>query len=379
MSIHNLGKMFEPAAVAAIGGCTRSDSMIDVLVGNLRKGGFAGKIFPVTPHRDEFCGLPAYPALDVVREPMDLALIASPLQAVPAVLHKCSGSGIACAVIFADGEELADRDRADLISQIIAAAHRDSIRIIGPGSSGISYTAAKLSAIQAMSLPLPGRLAFISQSRTIFHAILDLSIKEQIGFSTFISIGGMQDVDFADLINLFGNDDRISSIALCLEKVTNFRKFMSAARAVSRVKPIIALKSGRVRLGERFEPGGRGATVDEDDIYGAAFKRAGIERVNTFAELFDCAELLSKQPRPSASRLVIITNGRGPAMMAADALTDHGAELTSLKPEVIRSLSGVLLLPGPKEILWTSVRTHPRKDTPEWWKSASLHQKSRPF
>jgi len=342
MSIHNLEKMFEPAAVAAIGGCSRSDGIIESLVGNLGKGGFAGRIFPVTTQRDEFCGLPAYPALDRIHESVDLALIASPLQAVPAALDRCFESGIACAVIFADGEELTAGVRAGLISQIKGAAYRGSIRIIGPGSSGISYTAARLSAIEAGNLPLPGGLAFVSQSRTIFHAILDLSIKEQIGFSSFISIGELLDVDFADLINFFGSDDRVSSIALCLEKVTNFRKFMSAARAVSRVKPIIALKSGRARRGERLEPGQKATAISEDDVYGAAFKRAGIERVNTFAELFDCAELLAKQPRPSASRLVIISNGRGPAMMAVDALADHGVELTPLKPEVVDSLSAFL-------------------------------------
>ncbi|MGO9313394.1 MAG: GNAT family N-acetyltransferase [Syntrophobacteraceae bacterium] len=342
MSIHNLKKMFEPAAIAAIGGCSRSDSTIDTLIGNLRKGGFAGKIFPVTAHQKEFWGIPAFPALDLVRDPVDLALIASPLQAVPAALDRCSESGATCAVIFADGEELSAGARVELIRQIKEAAHRGSVRIIGPGSSGISFSTTKLNAIQAASLPLPGRLAFISQSRTIFHAILDLSIKEQIGFSTFISIGGMQDVDFADLINFFGNDDHVGSIALCLEEVTSFRKFMSAARAVSRIKPIIALKYGRARPGEPFEPKRRIPTIGQDDIYGAAFKRAGIERVNTFAELFDCAELLAKQPRPSASRLVIITNGRGPAMMAADALADHGVGLTSLQPDVVNSLSCVM-------------------------------------
>jgi len=342
MSIHNLEKMFEPAAIAAIGGCSRSDSIISTLIGNLRKGGFAGKIFPVTTHRDEFFSLPAYLALARVREPVDLALIASPLQAVPAALRECSEAGIASAVIFADGDGLTAEGRADLGSQIKEAAYRGSVRIIGPGSSGISHTAARLSAIHAMNLPLPGRLAFISQSRAIYHAILDLSVKEQIGFSYFVSTGGMLDLDFADLINFLGNDDRVSSIAFYLDKLTNFRKFMSAARAVSRVKPIIALKSGRTGRGERFEPGGKAASIGEDDIYGAAFKRAGIERVNTFAELFDCAELLAKQPRFSASRLVIITNGRGPGMMAADALADHGVELSSLNSEVIRSLSAIL-------------------------------------
>ena len=341
MSIHNLEKMFKPAAVAVIGECSGSGTIASTLISNLRNGGFAGNIFPVAPPGDEFCSLPACPRLADIGEPVDLALIASPLHCVPAAIRGCSEAGIAGAVIFADGGGLTAEQRASLGNQIKEAAYRGSVRIIGPGSSGISYTGAKISAIHAMNLPLPGELAFISQSRAIYHAILDLSIKEQIGFSYFISTGGMLDVDFADLINFLGNDDRVSSIAFYLDKLTNFRKFMSAARAVSRIKPIVALKSGRAG-GDRFEASQRPPIIGEDDIYGAAFKCAGIERVKTFAELFDCAELLAKQPRHSASRLVIVTNGRGPGMMAADALADHGVEPPSLSSEVIRSLSAIL-------------------------------------
>ena len=342
MSIHNLEKMFKPAAIAVIGGCPRSGTIVNTLLSNLRNGGFAGKIFPVAVPCDEFCSLPVCPCLEDVGEPVDLALIASPLHCVPASIRACSEVGTAGAVIFADGGELTGEERASLGNQIKEAAYRGCVRIIGPGSSGISYTGAKICAIHAMNLPLPGKLAFISQSRAIYHAILDLSIKEQIGFSYFISTGGMLDVDFADLINFLGNDDRVSSIAFYLDKLTNFRKFMSAARAVSRIKPIVALKSGRAGGGGRFEASQKPAIIGEDDIYGAAFKRAGIERVNTFTELFDCAELLAKQPRYSASRLVIVTNGRGPGMMAADALADHGVELPPLSSEVIRSLSAIL-------------------------------------
>jgi len=342
MSILNLEKMFKPAAVAVIGGRPRSDIIVNTLISNLKNGGFAGNIFPVAPPRDDLCSLAACPRLADAGEPIDLALIASPLHSVPAAIRACSEVGIAGAVIFADGSGLTAVERASLDNQIKEAAYLGSIRIIGPGSSGISYTGAKICAIHAMNLPLPGKLAFISQSRAIYHAILDLSIKEQIGFSYFISTGGMLDVDFADLINFLGNDDRVSSIAFYLDRLTNFRKFMSAARAVSRVKPIIALKSGRAGGGDRFEASQKTAIIGEDDIYGAAFKRAGIERVNTFTELFDCAELLAKQPRYSASRLVIVTNGRGPGMMAADALADQGVELPSLNSEVIRSLSAIL-------------------------------------
>jgi|WetSurMetagenome_2_1015567.scaffolds.fasta_scaffold01005_7 acetyltransferase len=345
MSIHDLGKVFKPGAVAVVAGCAAGERIGNLLVGNLVKGGFAGKIFPVMPQREEFCGLPAYAALTRIGEPVDLALIASPLSAVPAVIRECSEADIAGAVIFADGHGLAAGDKAKAQSQIKEAANRGAVRLVGPGSSGIACTAARMTASTAENTPLPGRLAFISQSRTIYHAILDLSARDQMGFSYYISTGEMLDVDFADLINFLGDDSRVNSIALYLEKLTHFRKFMSAARAVSRVKPIIALRSGRADHGQLFESARKFPPVGEDDIYGAAFKRAGIERVNTFAELFDCADLLAKQPRFSASGLVIVANGRGPGMMAADTLTAHGGEPASLSLETMGRLNG-LLSPG---------------------------------
>jgi len=195
-----------------VGGCSHSDRISSILIRNLRGGGFAGKIFPVTPHHDEFSALPAFPSLAHVSGPVDLALIGSPLPSVRAVIRECSEVGIEGAVVFADGDGLAAEDRADLELQIKEAASRGSVRIIGPGSAGIACTAAKLAAINTMNLPLPGRLAFISQSRSICHAILDLSVKEAIGFSHLISTGEMLDVDFADLINLLGDDPESAAL-----------------------------------------------------------------------------------------------------------------------------------------------------------------------
>jgi acetyltransferase len=215
-------------------------------------------------------------------------------------------------------------------------------------------------------MPLPGRLAFISQSGAICSAILDLSLKEGIGFRYFVSIGSMLDVDFGDLIDYLGHDPEVSSIVLYVENLTHIRKFMSAARAVSRVKPIIVLKAGKSEAGARAASSHTGAMAGEDAVYDAAFKRAGVVRVNTIQELFDCAELMAKQPVPEGSGLAIMTNGGGPGVMATDALASLGLEPVSLTEETLKRFDGFLppfwSRANPIDILGDA--------TPERWKKA---------
>jgi acetyltransferase len=200
----------------------------------------------------------------------------------------------------------------------------------------------KLSASFANQMPLSGKMAFISQSGAICTAILDLSIKESIGFSYFVSLGDMLDVDFGDMIDYLGGESDVSSIVMYVESLTNFRKFMSAARAVSRVKPIIVLKAGRTQAGALAAASHTGAMAGEDSVYDAAFQRAGILRVKTFEELFDCAELLAKQPKPAGPGLAIITNAGGPGVMATDALSDYGYEPVFLSAETFQKLDEIL-------------------------------------
>ncbi|MBW1888054.1 MAG: bifunctional acetate--CoA ligase family protein/GNAT family N-acetyltransferase, partial [Deltaproteobacteria bacterium] len=221
-------------------------------------------------------------------------------------------------------------------------ADKGELRITGPNCMGIISTQAQLNASFANSMPKKGKLAFISQSGAICSAILDLSSKEGVGFSYFVSIGSMLDVDFGDLINYMGNEKSVSSIVLYIENLTNIRKFMSAARAVSRVKPIVVLKAGKSRAGARAASSHTGAMAGEDRIYDTAFKRAGIVRVDTIEELFDCAELMAKQPVPSGSELAIMTNGGGPGVMATDALSAHGVEPVSLDEKTISRLDNIL-------------------------------------
>jgi acetyltransferase len=207
---------------------------------------------------------------------------------------------------------------------------------VGPNCLGIIRPGVNLNASFASEMPDAGDLAFVSQSGAICTAILDLAFKERIGFSHFVSIGSMLDVDFGDLIDYLGNEPSAKSILLYIESLTNFRKFMSAARSVSRIKPIIVLKAGRSEAGVKAAASHTGAMAGEDAVYDAAFKRAGIVRVDTIQDLFDCAELMAKQVRPRGPRLAIVTNGGGPGVMATDTLARYGLEPAPLDRETCR-------------------------------------------
>ncbi len=196
-------------------------------------------------------------------------------------------------IISAGGKEIGEEGKK-IEAAIKKEAENSNLRIIGPNCVGILGTRDKINASFAKTMPLPGKMAFISQSGAICTAILDLSLKEKIGFSHFVSLGDTLDVDFGDMIDYLGGERDVTSIVMYVESLTHFRKFMSAARAVSRLKPIIALKAGRTKAGSLAAASHTGALAGEDAVYDAAFERAGILRVKTFEELFDCAEMLSK-------------------------------------------------------------------------------------
>ena len=342
MSIYNLDKIFRPEGICVIGASEKKGSMGWALMSNLLNGGYGGKIFPVNPRHTEVCGLAAYSSVRHVPEPVDLAVIATPIATVPEIIQECGRAGVGGAVIIsAGGKEIGPRGR-EIEERIKHAAEKVRLRIIGPNCLGVVCTETGVNASFASHMPLPGKLAFVSQSGAICTAILDLSLKEQIGFSYFVSIGSMLDVDFGDLVNYLGNDTAVSGIVLYMESLSNFRKFMTAARAVSRIKPIVVLKAGKSAAGARAAASHTGALAGEDDVYDAAFKRCGIVRVQTIEELFDCAELLAKQPHPGGRGLVVITNAGGPGVMAADALATYGLEPVRLNSETTAKLDALL-------------------------------------
>jgi len=316
--------------------------MGNALMTNLMAGGYSGTLLPVNAKYRTIHGHPAMGSVLDLEPGVDLAVIATPMHTVADIVQGCVEKGIGAAVIISAGGKEIGAPGRQIEERITRIAYQGGLRIVGPNCMGIISSGVRLNASFAAEMPVAGKLAFVSQSGAICGAILDMAFKENIGFSHFVSIGSMVDVDFGDMIDYLGNDASAESILLYIESLTHFRKFMSAARSVSRIKPIIVLKAGRSPAGAKAAASHTGAMAGEDSVYDAAFKRAGIVRVNTIEELFDCAELMAKQPGPRGPRLAIVTNGGGPGVMATDALAQYGHEPAALEPETIAQLDTIL-------------------------------------
>ncbi len=342
MGQHNLDRIMRPRQVAVVGASEKQGSIGNALMRNLLDGGFPGRILPVNLKYTKVHGYPTYGSVLELEPGVDLAIIATPIHTVPKVIEHCVERQVGGAIVISAGGKEVGETGIEIEDKISGLVRASGFRVIGPNCLGVIWPAGNFNASFVAGMPPVGSLGFVSQSGAICSAILDLAFKEHIGFSHFVSIGSMVDVDFGDVINYFGNDSSVKSILLYIESITNFRKFMSAARAVSRVKPIIVLKSGRSSAGAKAAASHTGAMVGEDAVYDAAFKRAGVVRVDTIEELFDCAELMAKQARPSGSRLAVVTNGGGPGVMAADYLSGQGHEPAPLEARTLTELDAVL-------------------------------------
>ncbi|MBM4284120.1 MAG: GNAT family N-acetyltransferase [Deltaproteobacteria bacterium] len=339
MDRHVLHSFFKPKAVAVVGASPKEGGIGFTLVKNLKEGGFQGQIYPINPKHQEILGLKAHPSVTAVGAPIDLAVIAVPIGGVPAVMQECGQAGIPGVIIIsAGGKEVGDEGK-QVEAEIQAAAQAGGIRYLGPNCMGIICPHTQLNASFAARSARPGGLALLSQSGAICSAILDWAETQNIGFSHFVSIGSMADIDFAEMIDYLGNDDRAKSIIIYMENLVHHRRFMSAARSVSRVKPIIVVKSGRSAAAARAAASHTGALAGQDEAYNAAFRRAGIIRVDTIDQLFNCAEALGKMARPLGGNLAIITNAGGPGVMAVDAFSKWQREPAVLTPETIGKLS----------------------------------------
>jgi acetyltransferase len=338
MSQYNLDKMLNPGSVAVVGATDRPGTVGCVIMENLKNGGFSGPIFPINPKRDQVLGLPAFPSVGAVGKPIDLAVLCIPIAAAPSVIEECAAAGVGSAIITSAGGKEIGPEGAAVEERIRSAASKSRIRLLGPNCMGLSVGAINLNASFFHAMPQRGRVAFAAQSGAMCSTVLDYGLGERIGFSHFVSVGSTIDVDFADLIDYFGNDRDVSSILLYIEGLRDTRKFLSAARAVSRIKPIIVLKSGRSHAGAAAAQSHTGALAGEDLVYDAAFQRAGIIRVNMLVDLFSCADLLDKQTLPQGPNMVILTAAGGLGVMMADYLAEYGLEPARMTPATILAL-----------------------------------------
>jgi acetyltransferase len=320
-------------SVAVIGASLKKGSVGAAVMENLVTGGFKGSIFPVNPKYDTVMGLETFKNVEDLPGQIDLAVIATPMPTIPGILEACAEKKMGGAVIISAGEDLFGDPGRKTAQKIKDISLKTGLRIIGPDSVGIVNTNLSLNASFMHRMPLIGKIAFLSQSGAVCTAVLDMALRENIGFSHFVSLGSMPDVCFADMIDFLGSLNEVESIVMYVEHLSGIRNFMSAARAVSRVKPMIALKSGR---------SGFDGLISDDDLYDAAFKRAGILRVNDFEALFDCVEFLAKQERPKGPRLAIVSNAAGVGVMAKDALSGYKLSPATLSPATINALEEVL-------------------------------------
>jgi len=330
--------MFAPESLAVIGATEVPGSVGRALVENLKS--YRRHVYSVNLKRDTILGVPAYPKIGSVPDHVDLAIIATPAATVPGIVKECAEAGVTGAMIISSGFKECGPLGAKLEEAIVARCGQ--MRIVGPNCLGVMIPRLGLNATFASRLARDGRLAFVSQSGAICSSILDWSIRERVGFSGFFSVGSMVGVDWGDLIYYLADDWHTKSILIYMESMGDARSFLSAAREVALAKPIIVLKVGRTTLGAKAVMSHTGSIAGNDEVFDAAFRRAGVLRVNTLDELFAMAEVLGKQPRPRGSRLAIVTNGGGPGALAADALVEGDGSLADLSDQTNQTLNKVL-------------------------------------
>jgi acetyltransferase len=337
-----LDAIFSPRSVAVIGATETAGSVGRTVLMNLIQTPFGGAVYPVNPKRNSILGIKAYPDIKSVPEPVDLAVIVTPAASVPGLIGQCADAKVRAAIVISAGFKELGEPGLKLEAQVLEQARRGKMRIIGPNCLGVMNPLTGLNATFAKGIAKPGNIAFISQSGALLTAILDWSLREQVGFSSFISTGSMLDVSWGDLIDHLGNDSHTRAILIYMESIGNARAFMSAAREVAMSKPIIVIKPGRTAQAAKAAASHTGSLTGGDDVIDAAFRRCGVLRVNNISELFYMAEILARQPRPQGPRLTIITNAGGPGVLATDALITSGGELATVSPETMEHLNTLL-------------------------------------
>jgi len=343
MTIRNLDFLFKPRSVVLIGASPRAHSVGNVLAKNLLSGGFHGQLYLVNPNYQCIDGVTVHNDIGDLPSPAELAIIATPPATVPGIIARLAQGGTRAAVVITAGfGELPGPEGAALVQAMLNAARPHLFRIIGPNCIGILVPRLGLNASFAHTEPLQGRIAFVAQSGAIVTSVLDWAKSRGIGFSHLVSLGNMADVDFGDMLDYLANDLRAQAILLYIEAVTNARKFMSAARAAARSKPVIVVKAGRFSEGARAVASHTGAMTGVDAVYDVAIRRAGMLRVNTLTELFDAVESVAVGNWPPSGRLAILTNGGGLGVLATDALIEHGGHLAQLTAETVTRLDSVL-------------------------------------
>jgi acetyltransferase len=339
-----LQSFFLPASVAVIGATEREGSVGRTVLANLLQGSYQGRVYPVNRKHTKLLGIPCYPNPKDLPEPADLAVIMTPAATVPGVVRECVDAGVRSAIVISAGFKERGAEGLELERQVKAELRRGSMRLVGPNCLGMMNPWIGLNATFARNIARQGNVAFLSQSGALLTAILDWSLREQVGFSAIVSTGSMLDVNWGDLISFYGEEPKTQSILLYMESIGDARSFLSAAREVALSKPIILIKAGRTEAACKAASSHTGALTGSDEVFDAALRRCGVLRVQNISDLFYMAEVLSKQPRPRGPRLTILTNAGGPGVLATDALIANGGKLAPLSADAEAALNAFLPL-----------------------------------
>lgn len=338
-----LSTLFNPSSVAVIGASNKPDSVGTKVFKNLVQGKFRGKLYAINPKYKKVQGFSCFSSVKDVKETIDLAVIATPAVTVPALISECGKKGILNIIVISAGFSEMGKAGIKLEQAVLRNAKRYNIHLIGPNCLGVMRPSVKMNASFDNNFALAGSVALVSQSGALCAAILDWAINKKIGFSALVSLGNGAALDFGDILDYLAFDPKTKSILLYIEGIHCSRKFMSSLRAVARVKPVIVIKAGRQPLGSRAALSHTGAMIGDDEVFDVALRRAGAVRVTTIEELFLAAEILSSACyRVKGNRLVIVTNGGGAGVMAADRAADLNIDLPILSKKLTSQLNKVL-------------------------------------
>lgn len=376
-----LTHLFYPLTIALLGASRVPGKVGHDILANLIDGGYGGTIIPVNPAGGELFGLKVHPSLDEYRGPIDLAIIAVPKGEVITIARDCLQKGARCIAVITAGFKETGRDGAILEQELAELCRRNGARLLGPNCLGLLNTGHSLNSSFAGAMPKAGRIAVFSQSGALCTSILDVARGRDLGLSKLVSIGNKADITEDDLLEYFGTDPDTDVIIGYLENIVAGDSFIKRASEAAAKKPVIILKSGTSQAGRRAAASHTGVMTGADTAYGAAFKRAGVIRADTFEALFDYATALSMQPLPKGDRVLVITNAGGPGTMAADAIEHSGLKVAELATNTAASLRerlpSVPVWPTPS-MSWETPRRRgmakpsPRpRTTPKWTPSLS--------
>lgn len=321
-----------------MGASEREGSLGAIVYRNLAAGGLPGGLYAVNPKRRTIFGKPAYPGVSKLPAKPDLIVIATPARTVPDIIDEAGAAGIRAAIVLSSGFGEAGPAGRALEARMMQAAKRHGVRLLGPNCLGAMRTDVGLNATFARGSALPGSLALVAQSGAICGALLDWAKHAQVGFTSVVSLGAGIDVDFGEILDFLVGDPSTEAVLLYVEGIRDARRYVSALRAATRVKPVVVLKVGRYATGSRAASSHTGAMVGADAVFDAALRRAGTVRVRTYTQLFAAARILSTPRFPQGERLAIVTNGGGPGVVAADSATENGVPLAELSAETIATL-----------------------------------------